>query len=239
MALSSLTLEYSDFQREVAVLLGWSRVPSSWNNTQLQDFEDIDRRALRQFYFPPDTGEDAPTYEWTFLRTSGTITLVTNTSSYALPDNFGGTILDDSTSYAASTLKRKMKKVSESEIRQLQAMDPQTGAPLYFAVAPAAHSYTAGQSWNMTVYPTPAAAVNGSVITYRYVFVPEQLSSTNKYPVGGAQYGEVLLASYLAAAEQKMDDDPNGPFTEAFRRALATAIRNDRNQKSNDRGGKA
>ena len=71
MAISTLTLEYSDFQREVAVLLGWSRNPDNWNNTQLQDFEDIDRRALRQFYFPASPGEDSPTYEWTFLRTSG------------------------------------------------------------------------------------------------------------------------------------------------------------------------
>lgn len=239
MTLSTLTLEYEDFQRETAVLLGWSRDPDTWNNTQLQDFEDIDRRAARLFYFPAESGEDAPTYEWTFLRTNGTITLVAGNSSYALADDFGGTILDYSTSYAASSGRRKLRKVSESEIRSAQSMSPKTDWPSYYAVAPAAHSYLTGQLWNMTVYPTPGTAQATAVITFRYVFVPNQLSAINKYPVGGAQYGEVLLAAYLAAAEQKMDDDPNGPLTQRFTTMLASAMRNDKQQKANDRGGKA
>lgn len=238
MAESTLSLTYTDFQREVAFLLGWSRNPALWDNTQEQDFSDIQRRALRMFYFPPQTGEQ-PVYEWTFLRKEGSITLATSDAAYDLPDDFGGTILDDSTSCAASSLRRKLKKIPEGDLRNLQAFDPQTGFPKYFAVRNKTHSATAGQRWEFTCYPTPGTAQAAAVVTYRYVFVPDILTSTNIYPVGGAQYSEVILAAYLACAEYKMDDDPNGPFAQKFTELLQAGIRNDTNQKTNDRGGKA
>lgn len=238
MAESSLSLEYSDFQREVAFLLGWSRDPTSWDNTQQQDFSDLQRRALRMFYFPPQTGADTPTYEWSFLRKEGSITLAAADSAYDMADDFGGTILDDSTSYAAGSLRRKLKKIPEGDIRSLLAFDPQSGYPKYFAVRNKTHAPTTGQRWEMVVYPTPATAQATAVISFRYVYVPDILSSSNKYPAGGAQYSEVLLAAYLACAEYKLDDDPNGPFMMKFQEALGTAMRNDVQQKQNDRGGK-
>jgi len=236
MALSTLTLTRAHLMREVAVLMGWSRTPSSWNNTQLQDYADIERRALRQFYWPAQSGEE-PIYEWTFLRKSGTITLVLSDTDYNLPDDFSGTILDDSLSYAASVDQAKPRKCSESEIRQLQSRDPQTGWPLYYAIRPLTYSMTAGQTWEILVYPTPGAAQVNAVITYRYVFNPDTLDNTNLYPVGGARYDNLLLASYLSAAEWFLDDDPNGPFTQKFNEQLQGAIRQDKELKANDRGG--
>lgn len=238
MAESTLSLEYSDFQREVAYLLGWSRTPSNWDNTQNQDFSDLQRRALRMFYFPPMTQEPgSPLYEWTFMRKEGTITLVAADYDYDLPDDFGGTILDDSTSYAAASVRGKLKKISESDIRSLRAFDPQSGWPLYFSVRNKAHTPTTGQRWEFLAYPTPATAQAAAVITYRYVTVPNTLDSTNKYPLGGAQYSEVILSAYLACAEYKMDDDPNGPFQQKFNEMLGVAMRNDMQQKTNERGG--
>lgn len=239
MALSTLTMTRANFMREVAVLMGWSRTPSSWNNTQLQDYADIEERALRQFYWPAQSGEDAPVYEWSFLRKEGTITLVTADWDYNLPDDFSGTILDDSTSYAASVDQPKLRKVSESELRQLRARDPQTGYPLYYAIRPKAHSYTAGLNWELLVYPTPTSVEANAVITYRYIFNPDTIDNTNLYPVGGARFDNLLLASYLSAAEWFLDDDPNGPFTQKFQEQLAGAIRQDKQVKENDRGGQS
>jgi hypothetical protein len=71
------------------------------------------------------------------------------------------------------------------------------------------------------------------------VAIPDTIGSSNIYPLGGAQYSEVLLASYLAAAEFKQDDDPNGPFQQKFKEMLTAAIRADENFKKNDRGGGA
>jgi hypothetical protein len=238
VAESTLSISYPVLQREVAFFLGWERDPSLWDNTQSQDFDDITRRALRAFYFPPSTG-DQPVYEWTFLRKTGSITLVAATTEYDLADDFGGTILDSSTRYAASVVQIPLKKVDEHVIEQLQATDAQNGFPKYYAVRNKAHAPTTGQRWEMVVYPTPQAAQATSVISFRYVHVPNEISNTNLYPVGGAQYGEVVLASHLAAAEFKQDDDPNGPMTQKFSEMLQAAIRNDTNQKTNERGGVA
>jgi hypothetical protein len=240
MAESSLSITFTELQREVAFFLGWSRDPTAWDNTQSQDFADIHKRALRMFYYPPDEGE-RPTYEWTFLRKTGTITTVNNDYDYDLADDFGGTLLDSSTRFAATVngVRPQLKKVDEQIIEQKRAMDLRYGVPRYFAVRNKAHSTTAGQRWEMLVYPTPSTNTSSAslVISFRYVFLPEQADTTNTYVVGGGQYSEVVLAAHLAAAEFKQDDEPNGPMMERFKELLKTAMRNDNNQKENNRGG--
>jgi len=238
MAESTLSITFPILQREVAFYLGWPRVPSTWDNTQSQDWDDITRRAMRLFYFPP-SGDEKPVYEWTFLRKTGTVTLATADVDYDLPDDFGGTILDSSLYYAAGVQQRPPKKVEQHEIEQLQSMDAQNGWPKYFAVRNKTHAPTTGQRWEMIVYPTPQVNQDSSVISFRYVGVPNEISNTNLYPVGGAQYSEVILSAHLAAAEFKNDDDPNGPMMQKFNDMMTSAIRNDQNQKSNDRGGVA
>lgn len=240
MAESTLSLNYTDFRREVAFLLGWSRDPSSWDNTQKTDFQDISERAQRQFYFPPTGDPNQPIYEWTFLRKGGTITLVDNDTDYDLPDDFSGTILDTSVSYASGSGNRPPKKIAEQEIRQLQAMDARNGVPRYYAIRTKAVDMVNGTRWELLTYPTPRTNNGaGQVLSYRYVFVPNTIGATNIYPVCGARYSEVLLASYLACAEFKQDDDPAGPFQQKFKDMLQVAMRADMQQKENERGGNA
>lgn len=238
MAESNLSITYAEVRREVGHFLGFGRDPDTWSNTQLQDFGDILKRGSRLFYYPPTDG-DIPYYEWTFLRKTGTITLATGDYDYTLADDFGGTILDRSVTWPVANGNRSPAKVSESAIRQNQAYDNQSGLPRYYAVRNSTHAPTTGQRWEMLVYPTPSATYNGVVWTYRYVQVPDVITSTNIYPLGGAAYSEVFLAAILAAAEYKQDDDPDGPFQKKFQSMLAAAMRNDKQQKMNDRGGGA
>lgn len=240
MAESSLSITLTELKREVAFFLGWSRNPTNWDNTQNQDFDDIHKRALRMFYFPPDEGEN-PRYEWTFLRKTGTINTQNNDYDYDLPDDFGGTLLDSSTRYAAGNGNLQLKKVDEQIIEQKRAKDQRWGAPRYFAVRNKTHAPSTGQRWEMLVYPTPSTNTStvNSIISFRYVYIPNILDSTNTYPVGGGQYSEVILAAHLACAEFKQDDEPNGPMMERFKTLLGTAMRNDKQQKENNRGGGA
>jgi len=236
MAESTLSLQYEDFRRECAFLLGWQRDPSLWDNTQSTDFQDISERAQRQFYFPPSGNPDQPVYEWSFLRKTGSITLAAADTDYDMPDDFGGTILDKSLSYSVDQIQPK--KIPEQEIRQLQSRAAANGYPLYYAVRAKTHTPTTGHRYEILLYPTPQAAHTGT-LSFRYVAIPDTIGSSNIYPLGGAQYSEVLLASYLAAAEFKQDDDPNGPFQQKFKEMLTAAIRADENFKKNDRGGGA
>lgn len=238
MAESTLSIDYATLSREVGHFLGWGRDRSTWTNTQKQDFDDIVKRALRLFYFPPMEGEN-PYYEWTFLRKTNTITYNTSASNaalYDLPDDFGGTILDRSVTYPKGSNIRMLTKVPESVIRQNYALDDQTGTPKYFAVRNKTHVAANGQRWEMLVYPLPK---ENTTITFRYVFVPDIITNTAIYPVGGAQYSEVILAAFMSAAEYKQDDEPTGAYTKKFEELLKVAMRNDMQQKANDRGGDA
>lgn len=238
MSESSLSITYSDLQREVAVFLGWPRTVGDWNSDNSADFTYLLKRGLRMFYFPPGEG-DKPRYEWTFMRSTGTVTLATGTSAYDLADDFGGVILDRTCTFAEDSGNRALLKISEDAIRKNQAMASDTGVPKYYAVRPKAHSATTGQRWEMLVYPTPSSSSNASVLTFRYVAIPDVLTSVNKYPVGGGQYSEVILAAVLAAAEMTFDVDTDGVQAKLFRAMLSSAMRTDLEQKENKRGGAA
>lgn len=239
MAESALSITYSELRREVGRYLGWSRTDSSWSSVQNTDFADISKRALREFYFPAIDTEH-PNFEWSFLRLAGTITLATSDFDYTLPDGFSGLILDNSVTYASGQSRPPLLKISEADIRKLQSNDSTVaGFPAYFAIRNVVHAPTTGQRYEFLVYPTPSAAANLLTLGYRYVYLPEPISSTNIYPAGGALYSEAILAAHLSAAEIVMDTSLDGPHTQRFRTLLAQAMRADLQTKANLDEGKA
>ena len=196
---------------------------------------------MRNWLYPA-VNESDPLYEWSFLRKTGSITLVDSDRDYTLPDDFSGTILDDSTRYASGSKNPPLLKVSESTIDRELAEDSTKGIPRYFAIRNLAHAPTTGQRYELLVFPTPgtgAALGEGLVLTYRYVLLQDVINSTNLYPPGGARYSELLLLSCLAAAEERMDDSPSNQFAERFKQQLISAIRSDLQIKTNEREGKA
>lgn len=233
----SLAVTYSEITNEVAHFLGWNRTEANWTAAQNTDFSYILKRGLRQFYFPviAEAGDPSiPPYEWSFLRKTGTLTCNTTTGyDIDAPSDFRGNLLDGSMRYAAGSGNRRLSKVDETELEAVRAMDNLTGKPEYFCVRPKAYDATAEQAWEFLVYPTPDAEYT---LTYRYIFVPATLTSVNLYPVGGEQYGECLLASILAAAEYKMDDDVTGPMNQKFQMLLAQAVRTDNQLKNTGEG---
>lgn len=223
MAESTLSVTLNSLRQDVGPSLGFPRVVANWTNTQLTDFDNIVRRGLRWFYFP---GRDAeqPFYEWSFLHKTGTILLVNGTSAYDLTDDFTGSVIDDSFTFAASSDNRKLKPVGEATIRAHQAKDPLTGTPRWFAIRNKEHDTVNGQRWEVLVYPTPTA---NATVTYRYVYVPNMITNSAPYPVGGARYSGVVQLAVEAAAEQYLDDDPAGPAYQRFLQELNSAIRAD------------
>lgn len=238
MAESTLSIDLNSLRVEVGNFLGWGRSQGSYTANQNTDFNYIHKRALRRFYFPP-LDQQTPYYEWSFLRTTGTITLLTNTWQYDLPDNFGGTILDRSVTYnTAGTAQPPLHKVDEQVVRHHRANKVHRGYPRYYAVRPKEHAADTGQRWQMIIDPMPSVDQNAVKIDYRYVFVPGHLSGTNIYPVGGAQYSEVVLAAHLSEAELYQENEV-GIYNQKFEQMLMSAVRNDEQQKLNMRGGRA
>lgn len=238
MAEPSLSISINTIRREIGTFLGWGRDVADWTATQVTDGDDIIARGLRMFYWPPVAeGQQVPYYEWSFLRANGEITLATEDADYDLPDDFSGTMIPQSITWASGEQARALKLVSEDTIRKHQAYNSTGGAPRYIAVRGKTFVSANGQRWEALVYPTPTAVNNNDVITYRYVVLPDTLSNTNIYPRGGAQHSETILSAIMAAAEQKQDDDPNGPFYQRFQAQLQNSIRADEAVK-NMHGGK-
>jgi hypothetical protein len=239
MAVPGLIVDLNTLRTETGIFLGWGRSHGSYTANNNTDFTYIHKRAMRRFYYPPLDGE-TPYYEWSFLRKTGTITLLTDDWDYDLPEDFGGTILDRSVTYnTAGTAQPPLHKVDEQVIRHHRTNKVHKGYPRNYAVRPKAHAPTTGQRWELLVDPQPNATVNSTKIDFRYVYVPDHLSGSNIYPAGGAQYGEVLLAAHLAEAELFQENDPEGAYGMKFQQMLGTAIRNDMQQKQNNRGGRA
>lgn len=241
MAESTLSITYNTLRREVGHYMGWftgtGRDPNNFTAENNTDFDDILARGLRMFYFPP-TDAETPNYEWSFLSKEGSVTLASTDFTYDMPDDFCGVVKDNSVTYASGQNQRAPQITDESFLRKMQAMDSQSGYPKYYSISPKTPAPTTGQRWEMKVYPTPTASQgNGLVLTFRYPHTPDTMSSTNIYPIAGAQYGETILAAVLAAAEYKHEDDPAGPFYQKFLTMLNATVRADENMK-NHRGGK-
>lgn len=238
MAESTLSVSINTIRRELGTFLGWGRDPTAWTSTQITDGDDVIARGLRMFYFPSvGEGQQIPHYEWSFLRVTGSITLATGDYDYDLTDDFSGTIMPDSVTWASGTELRPLQLVSEATIRKHKAHNSTGGTPKYIAVRPKTFVAANGLRWEAIVYPTPTAANNAAALTYRYVTLPGTLTNTNIYPMGGAQHSETILAACMAAAEQKQDDDPAGPFYQRFQMTLQNSIRADESVK-NMYGGK-
>ena len=103
--------------------------------------------------------------------------------------------------------------------------DPKTGAPKNYSVRATHDSETAedGQRFDMSFYPK---ADVGYAITYTYVMAPDKLSTTNRYPLGGALHSQTLIEAVLAEYEKNMDDQ-SGVHEAMFQKLLISSYRAD------------
>lgn len=227
MTESTLSVTYTELTRAVAHFAGWDRTEANWTSDQASDFADILKSGLRLFYYPPPLEPGEPRYEWSFLRKTGTLTFADADYTYDLPDDFA-VLLDDSMTYAAASGYRRMIKVPEWHLRALQAKaGTTTGTPQYFCVRPTTFTSTTGLRYEAVVFPTPTAA---ATVTYRYVMCPNTIAS-GEYVYGGAIHSELVTEAVLAAAEAKLDDDPQGVHYQRYMTLLGASIRSDREVK--------
>lgn len=237
MAEPTLSISINTLYSEVGHFMGWGRDVNTWTTDEVADFGNILKRGLRMFYFPP-AAEGQPAYEWSFLRKVGTVTMQTSVSSYAMPDDFAGVIRDKSITFGAGVVQRPPQLIDETSIRKMQSLASASGAPKYCAIRAGTPAPTTGHRWDMLLYPTPTASFNNTTLSFAYPHIPDTLTNTNIYPLGGAQNGETILAAVMAAAEYKLDDDPAGPMFQRFTGLLQSSVRLDQQTKDHPEGEK-
>jgi hypothetical protein len=153
--------------------------------------------------------------------------VVTADGNYRLPDDFG--VIDGMITFQAGASQRTAIQITgEQTIRRLRQCGTATGAPRIGAIIAAASDGSAGQRFELMLYPAPAAVY---VLNYRYSVLAANLNSSNPYPLGGATHAQTILAAMKAAAENEYDKEVyggRGPCMADFLSKLAASIGMDR-----------
>lgn len=147
---------------------------------------------------------------------------------YALPSDFVS--LEGPLTFAADESNKycTIGQRSEFQLRSLYqngATDAWASEPKFCAIYPASTATTAVQSWNLMLWPAPAAIFH---IRGRYNVQMSDLDGTNQYPPGGAQHSETILEAVLSEAELTYNDGVTRVHTDRFMELLAASISLDR-----------
>lgn len=222
MAESDLSITYSDLLLEVATYLGYGADSTAWTAAQLAELDRYVQAGVRQFYYPPALDDSGEHHPWSFLSPVATITTTADVGTQDLPDDLGrvlGTFHFDESEHRVSVVQ-----VTEERLQTLLSRSDDTAAPQVARVRQKRQADGQGQRFEVAWWPIPDAAY---VLTYRYEAFSGKLSSANPYPLGGMRHAELLIASCLAVAELRANDE-RGIHAEAFTRLLRSGILQDR-----------
>lgn len=218
----TMSVSYDSLREVVGRMLGLDDTIADWTTAQADEVDAAINSGLRKFYWPKVP--DQPQYEWTFLRRSGTISLVAGTSTYSLAADFGVMVGEP---VIQDVVGGAVERIDITDLVAMQARRGVSGMPVFCAVRPSTHSGGIGTRYQLLVYPTPNAA---ETMVYVYSCEPEPLDDDNEYPLGGVVHGETIQEAVLSAVEQ-LKGDYEGVHTKAFGEQLAASIRIDQGQR--------
>lgn len=219
MAESSLSLGQPDFAKEAGQYLGYGPTSANWTAGQTDEVDRLIQRGLRWFYNPGMIPGSSIKHRWSFMRPVTTLVTVAGTSTYTLPDDFGGMDSERMAFAAADGVYSSVMIVPETNIRLWQ-QSTGSGTPEYAAIRPKAGTGgTNGQRFEILLYPPPGAIYT---LSYRYKAHPSKITAGSPYPLGGMEHGETILACILAAGELQLNDEKGIHFQEMLERLNAS-----------------
>lgn len=161
---------------------------------------------------------------WSLTSISGESYVLVHNGVFVLPDNFGGmngqifTFVPDEASHG-------VRIISEEQLRLLVQNNDTTGTPVYATIRPVSTTGVSGQRYEAIFYPRPDEAY---VLYYKYQILPNALTSSLIYPLGGMPHSETVLQSCLAIAEQRIEEE-EGLHTRKYYERLETSVSYDLN----------
>ncbi len=221
MAESSLTVGFPELQIETADFLGYGRTPN-WSTAREALIDSIVQSGVRRVYYPPTASPEVSGYEWSWLQPTTTLAVVSGTSDYDLPDDFGRLV--GPFHFPAEEYRKPVIEVSVSRILQLRTYSFQTGGPYYVATRFKSSDGSGGQRQEVLFFPEPD---EDWTMIYEYEAYNSALSDSFPYPLGGMKLSELYIESCLAVAESRSGDEL-GVHTQTFQALLIDAIARDR-----------
>lgn len=233
MTESTLSISRSDLDRRIGMRLGYGNKVSAYNPEQLETIGLIRQDALSRFYFPTVAGESR-CHEWSFLRIEQSINLTAGVATYSLPDSSAGEL--ESLQVTSASGKSLIEIVTQASLTQSRGSEAaSSGVPLYGAVQVIGHttSASAGQRWQVELYPTPDAAY---VLAYTSSVLPDGLSDTlDYYPLGSAIHQQALIEAALSVAVEYLHPDmppEQNTHQQRFEALLGSAVERDQKFKN-------
>ena len=216
---STLTLTYQDLMKEVAFEMGYGRnYLDPTLSAEGQQCDSIVQRAYRNFLVPSPTPMGA-TYQWSFLKAVATLSTTPGTAFYDLPDDWGAPIGEPFVTNGDHPVSIRNVETSRLDYHRSHFSGANPGKPEMMSLVPKAFSPTTGQRWQVGFWPTPDAVYQ---LQWRYHVLPNKLSATSPYPVGGMKHSQTLLAGCLAVCESVKHEQRGEKYAEYNERLLAS-----------------
>lgn len=222
MSESTLSVSRNEIRQEVAFYLGFGRTESKWSAARVTEIDQYVKEGLRQFYFPEViqvTPGQSLAHRWSFLEPEATLDTVVGQEDYDMPDDFGSLINEFTFSADEVAGQRPISMVSAPLIRRSRQQDVGSQRPTAWALAPKASTGASGQRYKVMLWPAPDQIYT---LNYQYSVLPNMLTGPLPYPLGGAAFGQTILASCLAIAEQKGNKESTIHRQEFLRRMKAS-----------------
>jgi hypothetical protein len=214
-----MAVDFTFLRVEVADFLGLGR--ATWSGDDTARLASIVNAGYRQFLSPIPAG--GPPHHWSFLRPVTTLAVLAGTADYVCPSGFVA-LLGDMTFAAVDGRYHTVRQVGEQDVRAYRQISNRTGPPLWVAIQPQAPTGVAQQTFKFLLDPTPDGVCT---LSYRYLLHPVDLDAVNTVPAGGDVYGDTILESCLAVAEQRRNGEA-GIHTALYQQRLAASIEVDR-----------
>lgn len=137
-----------------------------------------------------------------------------------LPAGFGGMEVNPVYAPDYDTALPNLRETSPEQVMAWHRDNTVADDPTMYAIFPKDFTASTGQRWRIFFAPHPYEA---RIVNYRYRILADALTdSASDYPVGGADFCDVILQAGRAAAETS--EEAIGPEERRYREMLAHAI---------------
>lgn len=220
---NGLIVNKAYLQRLVGIEMKYGPHRGAWTHRQMQEVDLVLQMGLRKFYAPPAVAGERSSHEWSFLDASGSVTLVADTYTYDLPDDFA--MLAEPTltfQQGSSVLYPPLPVVGEYQIRQRLQRTDASARPDMCAIRVKQPDASEGTRYEILFWPIPDQAYT---LDFRYSINPYLLDDHTTLPLGGQPHMQTVIEAVLSAAEDRMGRP--GPHTDMFLQRLAWSVAHD------------
>jgi hypothetical protein len=213
-----MAVDYTRLLREFCRFAGYDQ--DDLTDAQTADWGDVLRTAINQVIHPPLVPTlGAQAHQWSWLRPVWTMETADGQRRYTLPIDFER-FVGPLNFHPDEGEYHEIVYYPSQRLMNLQTAG-NTGVPVMYSLEPVASEGTTEQVWQRVLEPTPDDSYK---LQGQYQIGARMLSSDYPYPPGGPAHGELYIASVLAAAEAKLDDENNGQKLAAFMSRLMADI---------------